>query len=484
MFYIQHRIGAQSNVLLSAHYAPTTNPVGRLSKDAVYWALRSVIDAYPELSLIGVPQVAETGKKTLLFLAALHEIDMETCVEFFDDHEPASGPEVLEKLHNEWLWTDATFNPRSPWWKIVVLGRQEVVFVFHHIVCDGRFGHFFHRQFLDGLNSFDQNQQPLGYIVKVDPERTRLSKETEQFWTSSLSALRMAHIFIMFLLLRFFFGNRLFFTDLPNAKPYVKSFSVDAEPHQRTKTRIASVRIPAARMRKIIGACREQKASFTPLLLAMFTCTLAIDYYPEAKIGMSNCALDVRSLYPENTDSSGKLFQCAAAVGNMTWLNKYRRVFGLRRADGPLKPGKTHVDVQGAWDLVREYRESIRKPFQGDQPQAVMVFKASNGIADDLEGLMKSTLSALGLHLNNCFQVSNIGSFSTSGEREKPWKIDGMSFSASTVNGSISYGISINVAGVEGGVTVINVSYEDGIIAEDMVYGILKGTLERIEAIL
>ncbi|KAJ4309315.1 hypothetical protein N0V84_011573 [Fusarium piperis] len=484
MFYIQHRIGAQSNVLLSAHYAPTTTPDGRLSKEAVYFALRSVIEAYPELSLIGVPKATHNGKKHLLLLAALHEIDLETCVEFLDDHEPASGPQLLERLHNEWLWTDETFDPRNPWWKIVVLGRQEVVFVFHHIVCDGRFGHFFHRKFLEGINCFDANQQQPDHNVKIDPERVRLSKEAEQFWISSLSALRMAHIFLMFLLIRLFFGSRLLFNDLPKAKPYANSFLIEAEPHQRTKTRIASLRIPAAKMRQIIAACRDQKATFTPLLLAMVYCTLAIDYYPEAKIGISNCALDVRSIYPENTDSSGKLLQCAGGVRKVTWLRKYRRVFGSRPVDGPLKLGKTHVDIQGAWDLVREYRESIQKSFQGDHPQLLTVFKASNGVSDDLEGLLKSTLPAVGLHLNNSFQISNIGSFSMSGEEQGPWKIDGMNFSASTVNGTISYNISINVAGVEGGDTVINASYEDGIIAEDMVYDILEGALERIEAIL
>ncbi|KAL2679259.1 hypothetical protein Neosp_010026 [[Neocosmospora] mangrovei] len=480
MFYVQHRIGAQSNVLISAHYAPTTTPNGRLSKEAVYYALRSVIEAYPELSLIGVPRASDNGKKHMLVLAALHEIDLETCVEFLDDHEPTSGPEVLEKLHNEWLWTDETFNPRNPWWKIVVLGRQEVVFVFHHLVCDGRFGHFFHRKFLEAINSFNQDQKPVDRIVKIDPERVRLSKETEQFWVSKLSALRMAHIFFMFLLIRLFFGSRLLFSDLPKAKPYANSFLIEADPHQRTKTRIASVRIPAAKMRQIISACREQKASFTPLLLAMICCTVAIDHYPEAKIGISNCALDARSLYPENTDASGKLLQCAAGVRKVTWLSKYRRVFGPR----PLKPGKTHVDVEGAWDLIREYRESLQKPFQGAQPQILTVFKASNGVSEDLEGLLTSTLPAVGLHLNNSFQVSNLGSFPTGGEKEGPWKIDGMNFSASTVNGIISYSICINVAGIEGGDTVINASYEDGIIAEDMVYDILEGSLERIEAIL
>ncbi|KAM0421374.1 hypothetical protein ACHAPT_010909 [Fusarium lateritium] len=483
MFYLQYRIGAQSNVLVSAHYAPTSTPDHRLSKEAVYFAVRSVIETYPEISLIGVPKPSDNGKKHLLFLAALHEIDLETCVEFLDDHEPASGPEVLERLHNEWILTDETFNPRKPWWKIVVLGRREVVFVFHHIVCDGRFGHFLHRKFLEAINSFDENQKPPSQIVKIDPERVRLSKETEHFWIRSISPLHMAYTFLMFVLIRLFFGRRLLFSDLPKAKPYANSVLIEAESHQRTITRVASVRISAAKMRRIVAACREQKSSFTPLLMVTILCTLASDYYLEAKVGITNCALDVRSLYPENTDSSGKLLQCSSGIRKITWLNNYRRVFGPK-PDGPLKPGKIHVDIEGVWDLVRDTRASIQKQFQGDKPQILTVFKASNGVSNDLEGLLNSTLPAVGLHLNNAFQVSNIGSFSTSEEKPGPWQIDGMNFSASTVNGTISYDISINVAGVEGGDTIINASYEDGIIAGDMVQKILEGAVERMEVLL
>lgn len=97
--------------------------------------------------------------------------------------------------------------------------------------------------------------------------------------------------------------------------------------------------------------------------------------------------------------------------------------------------------------------------------------------------MKKSYFPVLGGHLNNSIQLSNLGVFATEAN-SGPWKIDDMSFSAATVNGNLSYNISLNVVGVEGGDTVINASYEDGILTEDMVYGILEATFERIEAIL
>ncbi|KNB18509.1 hypothetical protein FOXG_15918 [Fusarium oxysporum f. sp. lycopersici 4287] len=197
MFYLQHRVGAQSNVLVSAHYAPTTPTHDRLPKEAVYSAVYSIVEKYPELSLIAVREASNNGKKHRLLLAAMHEIDLETCVEFHDDEEPVAGPKVIERIHNE---------------------------------C----------------------------------------------------------------------------------------------PDNRTKTRVATIRISAARMRRIIAACRERKTSFTPLLIVMILSTLACDYYPEAKVGLTNCALDMRSLYPQVQDG-GRLLQCGGGTRKLTWLNRYRR---------------------------------------------------------------------------------------------------------------------------------------------------------------
>ncbi|KAH7000528.1 alcohol acetyltransferase [Ilyonectria destructans] len=489
MFYVQHRVGAQANVLVSAHYAPTTSTChDHLSKEAVYSAIRSIITVYPELSLIGVPELlTETGHHALL-LAALHEIDLGTCVEFLDDEAPVARPEVIERLHNHWDWTDEQFNPRKPWWRVVILGRREVVFIFHHLICDGRFGYIFHRQFLTAINSFNEKNKTCSRIIKIDPERVKLSREMEEFWNGSTSVLRLIHISFMFLLLRLFFGRRLLFTGLPKPKSHAKSAIANAGPEHRTKTRIATLRITASRMRRILAACREHNTTFTPLIIVITLCTLACDYYPKAKIGISNCALDMRSLYPCGMESitSGKFLQHSSGTSKFTWLDRYRRVFHPRPSDkAHSKAGgkTTNVDVDGAWKLVREYRVSINKAFEGNQPPLVVPFRAANGVSDDLEGMLSSNFPALGLHLNNSIQVSNLGAFSTGGQGGR-WKIEDISFSASAVNGNISYNIAFNVAGVEGGGTVICASYEDGILEKEMVSGILEAALEKIEAII
>ncbi|KAH7152568.1 alcohol acetyltransferase [Dactylonectria macrodidyma] len=487
MFYLQHIVGAQANVLVSAHYAPTTSTYDdHLSKEAVYSAIRSIITVYPELSLIGIPQpLAKTGHHTL-FLAALHEIDLGTCVEFLDDEAPMARPEVIERLHNHWDWADDELNPRKPWWRVVILGRQEVIFIFHHLICDGRFGYIFHRQFLAAINSFNEQKRPCSRIIKIDPERVKLSREMEEFWNGSTSPLRFIHVLFMFLLLRLFFGRRLLFTSLPKPKSNAKSVIAKAGPEHRTKTRIATLRITASRMRRILAACREHNTTFTPLLIVIILCTLACDYYPKAKIGISNCAIDMRSLYPAGmeTKESGKFLQHSSGTSKFTWLDRYRRVFHPRSSDNAhSKAGSkiTNVDVDGAWELVRGYRVSIKKAFEGDN--LVIPFRAANAVSDDLESTLSSSFPALGLHLNNSIQVSNLGAFST-GDQGGRWKIDDVSFSASAVNGNISYNIAFNVASVEGGDTVICASYEDGILAKEMVSGILEAALEKLEAIL
>ncbi|KAL6401200.1 hypothetical protein AUP68_16926 [Ilyonectria robusta] len=488
MFYIQHRVGAQSNILLSAHYAPTSAAGQKsLPREAVYSAVRSAVTEYPELSLIGLVEPLDSKGRCELRLAALHEIDLETCVEFRDGDEPKITSEALERLHNEWDWTDKQFNPRQPWWKVVVLGGQQVVFVYHHLVCDGRFSQIFQQQLLVGLNSFDEHQEPPSKIIKIDPDAVRLEPEMEKFWISTVSVFLVLHVFLSSILIRLFLGSRLLFADVPRAKPHGKSVLIEALPQELTKTRIATLRISPAKMERIIAACRERKATFAPLLLSMMLCTLACDYYPKAKVGISNCALDLRSVYPRGAESprSAQFLQQAGGHRKFTWLERCRRIFH-HQALSQNKDGKAaapKVDIDAAWLLVREYRAALAKGFETDPSPHVQTLKAGNNVSTDLAEMKKSYFPVLGSHLNNSIQLSNLGVFTTEAN-SGPWKIDDMSFSAATVNGNLSYNISLNVVGVEGGDTVINASYEDGILTEDKVYGILEATFKRIEVIL
>ncbi|KAI5458972.1 alcohol acetyltransferase [Mariannaea sp. PMI_226] len=489
MFYLQHRVGAQSNIVVSAHYTHAKS-TGKtvLSREAVYAAVRSVIASYPELSIVGIQEPLPKKGHHKLSNAALHEIDVEACVEFYDDEPPSASAKVMERLHNQWDWTDEKFNPRQPWWKVVILGRQEVAFVFHHFVCDGRFGQFFHDAFLTAINSFNEKDQSSSNVVKINSERVRLDKDLQEFWTSSISFLYIIHELLSLLIIRLFFGSRLMFANLAKPKPHGTSVATEASPSERTKTRVCSRTIPASQMSRIITACREHNVTFTPLLCTLAMATFACDYYPNAKVGISNCALDARSIYASRRPGSqaGRFINCSNGAGKFTWLPRYRRVFDCPTLSNEQQKKITvdgektaRIDVDGAWKLVKEYRANLTNAMEGSS--VLRSFRAGNSVSNALEDMLSSTFPMLGVYMNNSLNISNLGAFKTT-ERAGPWKIDDMSFSASCVNGNIFSPVSFQIVGVDGGNTVVMVSYEDGIVSEDMISGMLEGTFERIEA--
>ncbi|KAM0541778.1 hypothetical protein ACHAPJ_013100 [Fusarium lateritium] len=478
MFYLEHRLGAHSNLLFSAHY--TGNPEG-LTREAVYAAVRSVIESWPELALIGVPEAPKGGRSHVLFSAALREIDLETCVDFRDDEEPVCNAGVVEQLHNEWPWTDQTLSPRQPWWKVVVFGRREVAFVAHHFISDGRFSQTFHKEFLAALNSTPNPPKQSSCIVKIDPARTKLSKEMLEFWTCSISGVWVAHNLLVLLVIRLFFGNKLLFSDVPKIKAPRPKFVLDeAAPEDRVKTRIASVRIPNVQMHRVLAACRAHETTFTPMLIVMLLCTAATDFYPDAKVGLACCALDQRRLFPED-GGKGRIMNGGGTSRTESWLNNYRGVFRPNsNEEGDSKI--YNVDVERAWKLVANYRASINKVFEGKNPPLTVLRQANNGVSSDLEGELKSVFPILGLCLNNMLNVSNVGVFKNEGSG--PWRIDDTSFSSAAVHGGLSYEVAVHVSGVEGGDTVVNASYQDGQMSGEIIYGILNGALDRMEALV
>lgn len=488
MFYVQTRLGAQSNVLISAHYTSQTSD-GLLARDAVHSAIGAVISAYPELALIGVAAPASKVGKQILQIAALHEIDLDSCIEFRDEEKGVGiNYDQVERIHNEWDMTGEKLIAGKPWWKVIVINQRQVIFAFHHLVSDGRFGTIFHREFLAALNSPEILQRPPIRFVKIDPERLRLTKEVERFGLQKtalplLIAIRMLLIFLA----RMFFGKGMFFHDLPKPRMYATlSETTDGSPPKhRTTTRISTLRVSQSRTRPIIEACRQRGTTFTPLLIAMVLCELATDRYPDAKLGLLFCALDMRPVYPKNETLFGRIIQCSGGSGHLTWVSEYQKIF--RHSSKSLSKigsyAERDVDVELAWKLIKRYHESLKKQVNPDDPKILKNMRAGNTTAPYLEDTQSTQFPALGFHARNAFQVSNLGIFSTTQEDEGPWKIDDMSFSTATVNGNLSVPLNINVIGIQGGDLVINASYEDGILSEDLVSEILEGVVGKMEAL-
>ncbi|KXH26771.1 hypothetical protein CSAL01_00317 [Colletotrichum salicis] len=496
MFYTYHRLGIQSNVLVAARYASAQPGKQRLilSDDAVFSALHAVVSKYPELGLVGVVGPAAQGDKHLLSLATLNEINLERCVEFIDDETAQVDAKFLENLHGKWHWADGTVEAGVPWWKIIVVGRRDVVFVYHHLVCDGAFGMTFHRELLDALNASavsDTGSAPTR-IIKLDPDRVRLSTTLENAIHKKPAVLGVIYNLLVFLFYRFFYAKKLFFVNFPKPKELLKDPMAVAGPSDRTVTKVTTCRIPSDKMNAIIKACRAHDTTFTPFLAIVVAGTLAADFYPHAEVGFTRYAVDMRATgcFDTTSPDEGKLLNLAASLPEPERLKKYRQAFSASSSVGDKPKGLTAtVDSKVAWDLVRDYgRRMVESRSGGDESYLYKAWISGNALGPSLEEFAEK-LPSMGLFMQNSFSVSNVGCLKTAppslGLEEPVVKIEDVQFSAGPVQGAVGYhGIVFNVAGVAGGDTVINACTEGGMAPEGMVEAVLDGVMARVNALL
>ncbi|KAK1675358.1 alcohol acetyltransferase-domain-containing protein [Colletotrichum godetiae] len=496
MFYTYHRLGIQSNVLVAARYASAQPGKQRLilSDDAVFSALHAVVVKYPELGLVGVVGPAAQGDKHLLSLATLNEINLERCVEFVDDDTAQVDAKFLETLHGKWHWADGTVEAGVPWWKIIVVGRRDVVFVYHHLVCDGAFGMTFHRELLDALNASavsDTGSAPTR-TIKLDPERVRLSMTLENAIHKKPAVLGVIYNLLVFLFYRFFYAKKLFFVNFPKPKELLKDSMAVAGPSDRTVTKVTTCRIPPDKMNVIIKACRAHDTTFTPFLAVVVAGTLAADFYPHAEVGFTRYAVDMRATGCFDTASpdEGKLLNLAASLPEAERLKKYRQAFSASSSVGDKQKGLTAtVDSKVAWELIRDYgRRMVESRSGGDESYLYKAWISGNALGPSLEEFAEK-LPSMGLFMQNSFSVSNVGCLKAAppslGLEEPVVKIEDVQFSAGPVQGAVGYhGIVFNVAGVTSGDTVINVCTEGGMAPEGMVEAVLDGVMARVNALL
>ncbi|GKT51137.1 uncharacterized protein ColSpa_11318 [Colletotrichum spaethianum] len=494
MFYVYHRLGIQSNVLVSARYASAQSGNQRLilSDEAVFSALHTVVTKYPELSLVGVVKAVD-NKKHLLSLASLNIVDLDSCVEFIDEEQNIDA-EFLETLHNQWQWADGEVKPGQPWWKVIVIGRQDVIFVFHHLVCDGAFGMTFHREFLVALNAAaisELNSTP-SHKVQLNAESVRLSKRLEDNIHKKPSMLGVMYNLFMFLFYRLFYAKKLFFMNFPKPKVLLTDPMAITQPADRTATKVVTCRIPAEKTKAIIDACRAHSTTFTPFLAVMIAGTLATDFYPNAEVGFTRYAVDMRATgcFETSSEYEGKLLNLAASLPEPEWLKKYRLAFPKSSLQGEKQQEITPtVDAKAVWALIQDYGRRMKESCAGGKDSHLYKsWISGNALGPSLEEFA-AKLPTMGLFMQNSFSVSNVGALRTVPQdlnvEEPVVKIEDVQFSAGPVQGAVGYhGIVFNVAGVAGGDTVINACTEKDMAPDGMPQAVLDGVMARIDALL
>ncbi|KAF7550779.1 hypothetical protein G7Z17_g5476 [Cylindrodendrum hubeiense] len=485
---------APSNILVSARYASTGPEHGhRLSRPAVTAALRTVVEAHSALRIVGVVQPSPKDDSHNLHIGVLHTIDLDQCIEFLDDVDSA-GSEFFEQLHNKWDWFEE--KPDRPWWRVYVVGGRDVVFVLHHLVADANSGMVFHRTFLRGLNSFSpEGPAFVDPIVTVDPNTTSLFPEPMTLSNHKPSIPELIWGQIKRSLINLVFGLTLLFSSLQPGKPYFKSIVEVAPPEMRTVTRVSSLRIPARKMAHVLAACKANGTTFTALLTVMLLATFSVDLYPQEKVGCSRYAFDIRPYIrmPKLGGilaGDGVMMNGVGGSFHTHWLGNYRRIVS-KHSD---KSGKLDdilcVDAEATWKLARYYRRSMQKHIPSKFMRSWM---AGTLLGGDLESFVSKALESMGKVTSKSFLVSNLGAFTVqatgvTAEGQKPqqqWRIDDVQFSAATVNSNVgSRGFVFNVAGVKGGDTVVNVSYEEGVVSRGNAEDLLELTMDKIESLL
>lgn len=491
MFYVLNHLGIQSNIMTSATYSSVDF---RLTNPVILAALRTVVQKHAGLWVVFVQRPSSKRGHHDLLKARLDTIDLETCVEFEHDNGKGVDAALLERLHNE--WDLASDEPDKPWWKVVVKG-QDIIFVCHHSVADGMGTYVFHREFLAALNAMEWPQPPVPSPAPTQIHTSAvlgsLPKDPLVYGGLHFKLWDVVCYTLLNLLLNWFLLRWIIFDSLPAARPCGRDISHPPGPESRTVSRISSLRIPASQMTRVIKACRANDTTFTPLLLILMTLTLASDHFPDAKFAWTRYAYDLRPLIDMDAigdnGPTGDILNATGGDRHFYWLRRFRD------ADAALH-GNIPPDGSAIWDLVREYKQEMERARHGS---ASSMYQSAVFLGTSLEDFVARAFGSFKMSLPRTIHVSNLGPFTPTATNSKtdnggqksseknpgPWKVEEVQFSVGATNGTVgTRGIILSGAGIRGGDTIINATYEEGIVTRERAEDVLEGLMNRLEALI
>jgi Alcohol acetyltransferase len=465
---VLHDLGFHNNVAVVARFSGPES-TREVRQELIFHALRKAIQDHPALS------ATVSGKDTPKpFFERLENIDLREIIRFedlpFDEVEESKRiDEILSREHSTGFTEDGL-----PLWRIVVLQKPEtqakstiyLVFIWHHVIGDGRSGLAVLATVLRQLNS---NPQENGIQMSSSGPDARQSRQVNESdpWIVMAPPKplfpALEEILSLPMSIGTIFSHRLgpWFPSWFNKAAVPGKWS--GGPYQcekPIKTSIKHFKVPPGAVNALLDRCRTESTSITPFLQALAG-SVIMETFQDAKWLRCAVALSMRRFFPND-------FHIDDTVMGL-WVNAFHLEYTRDQLRAP-------DDGSRFWNLARKNSEQIR-------------YEISKGETDIGIGMLKyiedfrSTLMAKqGKKREDSYAVTNLGLFDPHlddvSSSNSPWQLSDMVFSQSChVNGSA---VQFCILTVKDGEMCIALSWQEGIVAEEDVARIADNLRDKL----
>ncbi|KAI9788317.1 MAG: hypothetical protein M1816_007003 [Peltula sp. TS41687] len=449
---VMHRLGFHYNVAVAGRY--TTS--GSLDRRLIFLALRQAINEHPALG-VTVSEPGDSGSKP--HFIRLEKFDLSRIVSFVEvpTDEDAKRKEI-DRVLSEQNSLGFEIGNGLPLWRILVLQEQgnkigsptDLIFVWHHVIADGRSGLVFHSTILKALNSHASTEGASdtsdGLMTTVFPPARSVYPAMEQILTLQKNGVlaRISHSFKPWIDMWLPKDK----TNKWSGSPYLYEPPV--------KTLIRQLYVPAESLVRLEERCHSEKTSITALLQTAIA-KILMEMIPNAEHLRCAVAISLRRFIPPKYAIDESLMGL--------WISAFHVEY--------FRPDILKEKQVFPWDVARKSKRRIEQEIaKGDNDLSI-------GAAKFIKDFRATLMGKIGKKREDSFAVTNLGVFDGSptpadadGVKQQeelpaqdPWRISKIIFSQSChVSGSA---IQFCVVSTKGRDMTISLSWQEGVVSVD-----------------
>lgn len=473
-----------------------------------------MVEQHPALTIVMHEKPSEKKKGDhRTWEARLRAINLPDCVSFIDDYDASSNglQKLLEDTHNGWF--DAR-DKTKPLWRLVVVNRTHVLFIFNHFIADGVSGVNFHQSLLSALNNLSEEPQvpasPGPVIIQIPstplpPRGMELLRDQFSYFMFLASTIHLLYLSV----LRFFLPRKYWVFSDVDYDPVQLTVSKPLTETERPVTKVHRMYLDPGTLAACLEVCRKHSTTFTAFLHVLISMTLATDIYPEAKVSNSTTTVQLRRFVSEDKKDLAEvgMMNITSFYLRRTWMGAYRaaetRMHSPTPSSGksllpapPMQSNKAGHEATGInrpafWALAQKYQASLRAVLAMPRPRTSPLVQDMLSVtklfpADD-EPFQAAMVPAMISYSQRTFCLSNLGAFTpapASVSAAGGWRITDMEFSAAAPKNPLGPVIYFAVISVKGGACVVNVDSQKGILKDDVVPRVVSGIERRLWEVL